>query len=772
MKKLFTLLTMLIVAISTSWADETLFDVDFSQVTSEEIKGSGSSAEFVAKTYQGYDMSFGVKSDKKVNMTGSAMEFSSNNLNAYSCIAIPLTVTANKQITVTVTLASAGKIKYEWKTGALPSTPPSLSGTTYSTSSTTNTFEYTPTGTSCVLYLGRSGSSDGSKTVTRIVITQESASEAPTTPTLTVDGGDVIGASTTTIASTNAQKIYYCWNNSSAAPAKDAEETWTEVTGNSYEYTIPNVTASGMYLHAYGWNTVNTSDIKTSNAFNVTKTKLDAGLEYATTALTKGVGDSDFTNELTNPHNLDVTYSVVEGATATGVEVDATTGEVTVGTVTGTATIKATFAGNDDYNADEATYDLTVAEYRYVSYDGNGADSGDVPEQQQYTPGATATTAKSAGTLTKAGYTVVGWNTQADGQGTSYGFNSTFTMGSEDVTLYAVWGENYYTFTPKTVTEDEAISTLGVEILNSTNGTMTLAGKKNDTSVKYTTAGLSLGGGGADSVRVALDANMIAGSVIVINMQAAGTGSRGLKLNKDGKTTVATLGWTNAENGDIATFTYTVTSTDGLAGKNWFCLQRNNSVAIKSVVVTNVPTSETITPAKEYTTFSSTMALDFSAVEGLEAYAAVSAASGKVVMTKVTDIPANTGLVLKKTGTDDSYNVPVGTATSLGVDNKLVAATTATAIEAYNPDNNVFNYILKNGEFHPANAGTLAAGKAYLHLEASAGQQGLVMEFDDTPTAVEAVQEVQEFKSSKVQKVIKNGQLFIGNYTVAGARVK
>ena len=195
-------------------------------------------------------------------------------------------------------------------------------------------------------------------------------------------------------------------------------------------------------------------------------------------------------------------------------------------------------------------------------------------------------------------------------------------------------------------------------------------------------------------------------------------------------------------------------------------------MVMDNLSVSYVIPTETITPAKEYTTFSCTKALNFSEVEGLEAYAAVSAASGKVVMTKVTDIPANTGLVLKKTGTDDSYNVPVGTATSLGVDNKLVAATTATAVEAYDADNNVFNYILKNGEFHPATAGTLAAGKAYLHLDASAGQQGPVMEFDDAPTAVEAVQDVQEFNGSKVQKVIKNGQLFIGNYNVAGARVK
>ena len=100
------------------------------------------------------------------------------------------------------------------------------------------------------------------------------AGNAPETPTFTPNGGDVNGCTTTTIASTYAQKIYYCWTSSATAPAQDAEDTWTEANGDSKVFTIPNVTAANMYLHAYGWNNYNTSTksaTNTSNAFNVTR---------------------------------------------------------------------------------------------------------------------------------------------------------------------------------------------------------------------------------------------------------------------------------------------------------------------------------------------------------------------------------------------------------------------------------------------------------------------------------------------------------------------
>lgn len=43
-------------------------------------------------------------------------------------------------------------------------------------------------------------------------------------------------------------------------------------------------------------------------------------------------------------------------------------------------------------------------------------------------------------TFERAGYTFAGWNTKADGEGTSYGNGTTYTMtAAKNVTLYATW---------------------------------------------------------------------------------------------------------------------------------------------------------------------------------------------------------------------------------------------------------------------------------------------------------------------------------------------
>ena len=88
---------------------------------------------------------------------------------------------------------------------------------------------------------------------------------------------------------------------------------------------------------------------------SLNRTKTAAGLAYAETAVEKNIGDAAFTNALTNPNNLEVSYS----SSATGVATVDENGEVTIVGM-GTTTIKATFAGNASYLADEVSYTLTV----------------------------------------------------------------------------------------------------------------------------------------------------------------------------------------------------------------------------------------------------------------------------------------------------------------------------------------------------------------------------------------------------------------------------
>jgi len=104
-----------------------------------------------------------------------------------------------------------------------------------------------------------------------------------------------------------------------------------------------------------------------------------------------------------------------------------------------------------------------------VTYNGNGATSGAVPvDSTSYLTGQTVTVLGNTGTLAKTGATFAGWNTLADGTGTSYTFAAaapTFPMGSANVTLYAMWSAS----TTYTVTYVGNGATSGVVPVDSTN---------------------------------------------------------------------------------------------------------------------------------------------------------------------------------------------------------------------------------------------------------------------------------------------------------------
>ncbi len=82
-----------------------------------------------------------------------------------------------------------------------------------------------------------------------------------------------------------------------------------------------------------------------------------------------------------------------------------------------------------------------------VTYNANGATSGSPPiDSTEYNENDTVTVLNNTNLLTMTGYSFIGWNTSADGSGTNYIQGQTFTVGSEDVTLYAIWA-NVVTYT-------------------------------------------------------------------------------------------------------------------------------------------------------------------------------------------------------------------------------------------------------------------------------------------------------------------------------------
>jgi len=110
-----------------------------------------------------------------------------------------------------------------------------------------------------------------------------------------------------------------------------------------------------------------------------------------------------------------------------------------VPTASATVTTSLT-TGN--FPAGSGVYGVEICGRIYtVTYDGNGAGSGTVPASDAGVPNDRITVQGNTGSLARTGYTFAGWNTAADGSGTSYPTGGAFII-TGDTTLYAQWLQN------------------------------------------------------------------------------------------------------------------------------------------------------------------------------------------------------------------------------------------------------------------------------------------------------------------------------------------
>ena len=167
-------------------------------------------------------------------------------------------------------------------------------------------------------------------------------------------------------------------------------------------------------------------------------------------------------------------------------------------------------------------------------------------------------------------------------------------------------------------------------------------------------------------------------------------------------------------------------------------------------------------------TYCSTHALDFSGTDDIKAYIvpAFKPSTGEVILTRITDVPANTGIVVK--GAAGTYSIPMGPGETI-VLNMLRGVTTNTVLNKVEGD--YTNYVLakKNGNlgfYAVVDGSTLSAGKAYLplptaSLPSSARSIKLVFE-DDGTTGV-----------SEASQLNDNGEMINDNvYDLQGRRVE
>lgn len=157
--------------------------------------------------------------------------------------------------------------------------------------------------------------------------------------------------------------------------------------------------------------------------------------------------------------------------------------------------------------------------------------------------------------------------------------------------------------------------------------------------------------------------------------------------------------------------------------------------------------------ASGLSSYCSAYALDFTGVTGLKAYVVTAVSSTSVTLTQVDKVPGGTGIILQGTG-DKTYNIHVAsTIPDAPATNMLVGALNATNVSV----NSV--YALKDGKFHPVNAGTIAAGKAYLPASAvPAESQVLDLDIDGISTGIQGVE---------AQKQVENDVF----YNLSGQRV-
>ena len=158
---------------------------------------------------------------------------------------------------------------------------------------------------------------------------------------------------------------------------------------------------------------------------------------------------------------------------------------------------------------------------------------------------------------------------------------------------------------------------------------------------------------------------------------------------------------------------------------------------------TNFVSDLSITPDKEWTTFSSAYNLDFSGVEGLTAYTAkYDKANDAVALTQVKKVKAHKGLILKGEA-GKTYTLPILASNEEGLDeatgNQLVDC--VDAIWSTGRDN---DYFLHNGEFVKSkNDGWALPGKSYLYINGgrdnSASARPLRVYVDNTATAIDGI---------------------------------
>ncbi len=211
------------------------------------------------------------------------------------------------------------------------------------------------------------GSTTGTATITATVTDGDNYSYASKTATYTVTVSS-LPAATLTSAPTAVSPLTYSGSaqtlvnagTATGGTVKYAKGTNSAAT-ESYSTTIPTGTDAGTY---YVWYYVegDASHSDTTPAYvEVTVAKKAAAISFATASYNKEIGEANFTPALTNTGTAgSVEYSIENSGSSASI--DDSTGEVTIGSAAGTATVTCTVTdgANYTYATKTASYTITI----------------------------------------------------------------------------------------------------------------------------------------------------------------------------------------------------------------------------------------------------------------------------------------------------------------------------------------------------------------------------------------------------------------------------
>ena len=291
-----------------------------------------------------------------------------------------------------------------------------------------------------------------------------------------VIGGDV-SINSVSPGSWDGTNKKWTGNASSITFTADGTNKWSSLTikysaNTSYTVTISNTIANGSVTASptsaaqnatitltpsansgyklSGWNITKTSD-GTASGINPTGPNAQGKYTFSMPSYNVTVGATfSQTYTITCATGLANGSISAEPATAAAGETITVTANpaanyklktVTVTETGGSNTVTPTMGVNSatfTMPAYPVTVSATFVRVYHVTYDANTTGyTGTTTDANVYESGASATV--QANGFSKDGYTFSTWNTQADGNGTNYAPNSSYTIGTEDVTLYAKW---------------------------------------------------------------------------------------------------------------------------------------------------------------------------------------------------------------------------------------------------------------------------------------------------------------------------------------------